>query len=99
MYKKVEILECYDNQKEENLYYAYDWRTKLYLDGLKGVINGTDQGYYFAELSAFWPQVYDLVEQKFFGEKEDATTHIKTLASTGTYFLDFLDATCSSFGE
>jgi len=66
---------------------------------LKGVINGTDQGYYFAELSAFWPQVYDLTEQKFFGEKEDKSTHFKTLTSSGTYYLDFLDSISTSFGE
>ena len=98
-YQEVNIIESYDNANEENLYYAYDWRTKLYLDGLKGVINGTDQGYYFAELSAFWPQVYDLKEQKFFGEKEDEHLYFKTLASTGTYYLDFLDSLSTSFGE
>lgn len=99
MYQEVDILEVYDNTAAENQYYAYDWRTKLYLDGLKGVINGTDQGYYFAELSAFWPQVYDLIEQKFYGQKEDENIHYKTLASQGTYYLDFLDSTSTSFGE
>lgn len=99
MYKEVKVLAAYDNAADENKYYAYDWRTKLYLDGLKGVINGTDQGYYFAELSAFWPQVYDLTEQKFFGEKEDKSTHFKTLTSSGTYYLDFLDSISTSFGE
>lgn len=95
-YQEVEILECYDNKAEGHLYYAYDWRTKLYLDGLKGVINGTDQGYYFAELSAFWPQTYDLVNQKFFGENELGKTAAPAL---GLYFLDFLDTTTTSFGE
>ena len=96
MYKPVEILGIYDN---DNLYYAYDWRTKLYLDGLEGVLHGTDKGYYYEELAAFWPQVYDIVEQKFFGEKDERPSWFKTLAAKGIYYLDFLDAIGTSFGE
>lgn len=95
IYQTVDILAVYDNSSVENAYYAYDWRTKLYLDGLKGVINGTDKGYYFAELSAFWPQVYNLVEQEFFSEDMSNTNSI----AAGTYYLDFLDSTSTSFGE
>ena len=99
MYQTVDVLEVYDNTSEENQYYAYDWRTKLYLDGLKGVINGTDKGYYYAELSAFWPQVYNLRTQKFFGEEKNTALDYKTLAVAGNYYLDFLDEIGTSFGE
>ena len=99
IYQTIVPLEIYNNTNNENQYYAYDWRTKLYLDGLKGVINGTDKGYYYEELSAFWPQVYNLQTQKFFAEEKDCSIDYKTLAVAGTYYLDFLDEVDTSFGE
>ena len=79
-------------------YYATDWRTKLYLDGMQGVVNGTDKGYYYEELAAFWPMVYDLKNQCFYGESDSDATYYKTL-TTGIYYLDFLDSLSTSFGE
>ena len=99
IYQTIVPLEIYNNTNNENQYYAYDWRTKLYLDGLKGVINGTDKGYYYEELSAFWPQVYNLQTQRFFAEEKDRSIDYKTLAVAGTYYLDFLDEVDTSFGE
>ena len=57
----------------------------------------TDKGYYYEELAAFWPQVYDLVNQCFYGE-EDSENKMITLTQ-GYYFLDYLDSLTTSFGE
>ena len=57
-----------------------------------------DTDYYFEELDAFWPQVYDLVEQKFIGEKENAELLTSSLTD-GNYFLDFIDSSTSDLGK
>lgn len=57
-----------------------------------------DTDYYFEELDAFWPQVYDLVEQKFIGEKENAELLTSSLTD-GNYFLDFIDSSTSDLGQ
>ena len=57
-----------------------------------------DTDYYFEELDAFWPQVYDLVDQKFIGEKENAELLTSSLTD-GNYFLDFIDSSTSDLGK
>ena len=57
-----------------------------------------DTDYYFEELDAFWPQVYDLVDQKFIGEKENAELLTSALTD-GNYFLDFIDSSTSDLGR
>ena len=57
-----------------------------------------DTDYYFEELDAFWPQVYDLVDQKFIGEKENAELFTSSLTD-GNYFLDFIDSSTSDLGK
>lgn len=57
-----------------------------------------DTDYYFEELDAFWPQVYDLVNQKFIGEKENAELLTSSLTD-GNYFLDFIDSSTSELGR
>lgn len=57
-----------------------------------------DTDYYFEELDAFWSQVYDLVEQKFIGEKENAELLTSSLTD-GNYFLDFIDSSTSDLGQ
>ena len=75
-----------------NPYITEDWRTELYLRGLQALYNNsTDQGYYFQELRAFWPQIYDLKEQQFWGEAEDPSLQARVLTD-GNYFLDFIDS-------
>ena len=98
IYQQLQPLGIYTSE-EDKQYYCYDWRTKLYLDGLRGVNNGTDKGYYYEELAAFWPRVYDLVNQCFYGEKENKNIYYKSLTAMGTYYLDFLDSLTTSFGE
>lgn len=57
-----------------------------------------DTDYYFEELDAFWPQVYDLVDQKFIGEKENEELLTSSLTD-GNYFLDFIDSSTSDLGK
>ena len=88
---------------EKHLYYATDWRTKLYLDGklaksmhnmsnFKGQLND-----YYEELAAFWPQEYDLARQEFILTSEDKTNPNRYLGNH--YFLDFIDVTSPTYGE
>lgn len=57
-----------------------------------------DTDYYFEELEAFWPQIYDLADQKFIGEKENAELLTSALTD-GNYFLDFIDSSTSDLGR
>lgn len=57
-----------------------------------------DTDYYFEELDAFWPQIYDLAGQKFIGEKENAELLTSALTD-GNYFLDFIDSSTSDLGR
>lgn len=60
--------------------------------------NKIDVDYYFEELDAFWPQIYNLETQKFYGEEEDKATYTSSLAD-GNYYLDFIDPYTSGLGE
>lgn len=57
-----------------------------------------DTDYYFEELDAFWPQIYDLENQKFIGEKENAELLTSSLTD-GNYFLDFIDSSTADLGK
>lgn len=88
-WKELVVEAYYD---AANPYITEDWRTELYLKGLQALYNNsTDQGYYFQELRAFWPQIYDLKEQQFWGEAEDPSLQARVLTD-GNYFLDFIDS-------
>lgn len=125
VYKNVDVVKYYPPENvtqkyganddltnyDPSGYVTKDWRTELYIQGLLGSNNGTDQGmyfsnltpqavskqmsdptktptwlaelydriqnqridtdYYFEELEAFWPQMYDLENQIFYGEVTD----------------------------
>ena len=60
--------------------------------------NKVDVDYYFEELDAFWPQIYNLETQKFYGEEEDKAAYTSNLAD-GNYYLDFIDPYTSGLGE
>ena len=75
-----------------NPYITKDWRTELYLKGMQALANNSvDRGYYFEELRAFWPQIYDLKNQQFWGEAEDSSIQARVLTD-GNYYLDFIDS-------
>lgn len=90
-WKEIEIIKFYT---AANPYIPQDWRTELYMQGLQAQKNGTDAGYYFTELENYWPRIYDLVNQKFWGEEEDESLQAKVLTQ-GDYFLDFIDSSTS----
>lgn len=87
-WKELEVVKFYN---VANPYVTQDWRTELYMKGLLAQKNGTDKGYYFAELENYWPRIYDLVNQEFFGEQEDPELQARVLTE-GDYFLDFIDS-------
>lgn len=73
-------------------YITKDWRTELYLKGMQALANNSiDRGYYFEELRAFWPQIYDLKNQQFWSEAEDSSIQARVLTD-GNYYLDFIDS-------
>ena len=82
-------------------YYCKDWRTKLYMDGVVAMKNGTDQGHYFPELYAYWPQVYDLTNQRFFGEYDEYGNEKLTAnrLTEGIYYLDFIEPSLTPLGS
>lgn len=127
VYKDVDVVK-YISKVDEHGYTTKDWRTELYLQGMLGKNNGTDQGqyyanlrtnqntsntswvgrifrqnklsridtdFYFEELDAFWPQIYDLENQQFYGESENISLQATSLTD-GCYFLDFIDPRTSS---
>ena len=80
-------------------YIAKDWRTEIILQGLQGYKMGRDKNsYYFEELIANWPSVYNLREQCFRGEEAEEARRFKSLTE-GEYFLDFIDSSSNIFGE
>ena len=94
VWKAVEVIKYFTS------YQTLDWRTELYMRGLVARYNHSiDEGYYFAELESAWPQIYDLAEQKFFGEESSDTLDIARVLCDGDYFLDFIDAPSSQLGE
>lgn len=60
--------------------------------------NRIDTAFYFEELEAFWPQIYNLETQKFYGEEEDKTLFTSSLTD-GNFYLDFIDPSASGLGE
>ena len=61
-----------------------DWRTELYLQGTIAEPLGRDSNYYYAELNAEWPKLYDIKAKNFYPE-------VKNIPSNIDYFLDFID--------
>lgn len=84
---------------EQGPYVAKEWRTEIILQGLQAEYYATDdKSYYFNELLAMWPTVYDFENQKFYGEEKDNPYWHKSLTD-GNYYLDFIDPISSQVGE
>jgi hypothetical protein len=64
----------------------YEWISSLGLNMSQQVV---DIDYYFPELEAFWPQVYDLKNGGFYSGVETG----------GCYYLDFIDPTDSNANQ
>lgn len=98
-YQDLVVKYVFKCNKIESRYYIYDWRTLLYLEGQYARILGTDAGYYYPELSAFWPRTYDLFNQCFYEEPWTTGQTNNRDLTQGNYFLDFLDSIDTTFGE
>lgn len=72
-----------------------DWRGDIfrYADTCR-----IDTDYYFEELDAFWPQIYDLEKQQFITQGADQSLRTSALTD-GNYFLDFIDPQSSGLGQ
>lgn len=67
-----------------------DWRTELYLQGVTTEPYGLKSNYYFAELEAEWPKIFDLKNNTFYNIDEE--TGILKHPENLDYWLDFIDS-------
>lgn len=73
---------------EFSSYITNDWRTELYLQGANAEATGIGSNYYYTELAAEWPKLYDLSKQEYQPEVLQDFTSMD-------YYLDFLDTTAA----
>lgn len=57
-----------------------------------------DTDYYFEELDAFWPSIYNLEKQEFYAAEDDQSLQLSSFTD-GNYFLDFIEPFTSNLGE
>lgn len=74
-----------------------DWRTELYLQGVIAEPLGVNSNYYYAELAAEWPRIYNLKASSYTENGETIYTgdfyqEYKDHPETLPYFLDFIDS-------
>lgn len=64
-----------------------------------------DTDYYYEELAAFWPQMYNLETQKFYDEeqvesmRDDGKPFTTGMLTNGNFYLDIIDSDDSDLGE
>ena len=61
-----------------------DWRTELYFQGISSQPYGVDSNFYYTELLAEWPKIYDIENNKF---REEIIKDSSQL----DYYLDFIN--------
>lgn len=74
-----------------------DWRTELYLQGVMAEPLGVNSNYYYPELAAEWPKIYNLKAESYTENGETIYTgdfyqEVKDHPEELTYFLDFIDS-------
>lgn len=74
-----------------------DWRTELYLQGVMAEPLGVNSNYYYPELTAEWPKIYNLKAESYTENGETIYTgdfyqEVKDHPEELTYFLDFIDS-------
>ena len=74
-----------------------DWRTELYLQGVMAEPLGVNSNYYYTELAAEWPRIYNLRASSYTENGETIYTgdfyqEYKDHPETLPYFLDFIDS-------
>lgn len=80
-------------QKGKDYSVSKDWIEKIIFNQQQ---TKTNVNFYWEELDAFWPQIYDLYEQHFYGTDGKVDKIIDL--TTGNYFLDFIDPETSGLG-
>lgn len=87
----------YEKLQNDYKFYLNDssWLKDIYDQATRERI---DTDFYFEELEAFWPQIYDLDKQEFIGLQEDETLYTDSLTD-GNYFIDFIEPSTSGLGQ
>lgn len=80
-----------------------DWRTELYLQGAVAEPLGVESNYYYTELSAEWPKLYDICQGSYEDNGETIYTggfrpEVLKHPSDIDYWLDFIDSNSSIGG-
>ena len=80
-----------------------DWRTELYLQGAVAEPLGVESNYYYTELSAEWPKLYDICQSSYEDNGETIYTggfrpEVLKHPSDIDYWLDFIDSNSSIGG-
>lgn len=75
-----------------------DWRTELYLQGAVAEPLGVESNYYYTELNAEWPKLYDICQNSYTENGETIYTggfkpEVLKNPSGIDYWLDFIDTT------
>ena len=75
-----------------------DWRTELYLQGAIAEPTGIESNYYYTELAAEWPKLYDICQSSYVENGETIYTggfrpEVLKRPSDIDYWLDFIDTT------
>ena len=71
------------------------WQKEIYVSSNRERI---DTDFYYEELDAFWPQIYDLSKQQFLGFDSKQSLWASSLTD-GNYYLDFIDPQTSGLGQ
>ena len=76
-----------------------DWRSELYLDGVSSEPLGLANNYYYAELAAEWPKLYNLQANSYIDSETgdviytgDFYQEVKLNPWDVNYWLDFIDS-------
>lgn len=75
-----------------------DWRSELYLQGAQAEPLGIESNYYYTELSAEWPKLYNLTANSYIDEEGntiytgDYYDEVKATPSDIDFYLDFIDS-------
>ena len=75
-----------------------DWRTELYLQGAIAEPLGVESNYYYAELNAEWPKLYDICSNSYVNDKGETIytgtfkPEVLKYPSNIDYWLDFIDS-------
>lgn len=77
-----------------------DWRTELYLQGAVAEPLGVESNYYYTELNAEWPKLYDICQSSYTENGETIYTggfkpEVLKNPSGIDYWLDFIDTTAA----